>query len=140
MILSNGTPPPSERLTSFTPVSYEGATTRLWTDREYRTSTDVERLGGTTFLRIPRNEDRPILFRVARPTVVYLLANRSALSQLPGWSVLPDTVFVADVYPPRRMDVLLSRTVKEGHFVLKGPSGGPSHPLFYRVQDVIPLP
>jgi hypothetical protein len=110
---------------------YEGATTRLWSDRDYHTVMDVHRLEGLHFTRIGRREERHLLLHVMTTTTLYTLANHGRAQGLSGWSVLPDSVLIPDAYAPRSFDRLWQRQVGPGFYVVRNPLNGPSHPVFF---------
>ena len=113
-------------------VPYVDSTTAFWTDRSYHTFHTVARLKGLHFIPLARNEERPYRIDVQDGIEwVYTLANRDDLNGLDDWEVLPDTVLVFDAYAPRRFDVLLRNGLGTGVFMVKGPAGGPSHPVFF---------
>lgn len=115
---------------------YEGATTRLWSDRVYHTERDVPRLRGLHFARIGRREERPLLLLVDRSTTLYTLANHGRAQVLSGWSVLPDSVLIPDSYAPRTFDRVWQRQVGPGVYLVRNARNGPSHPVFFDASAV----
>lgn len=115
---------------------YEGQATRLWSDRDYRTVMDVQRLAGLHFARIGRREDRPLLLHVTTTTMLYTLANHDRAEGLSGWSALSDSIVIPDAYAPRTFDRLWQRQVVPGVYVVRNPQNGPSRPVFFDASAV----
>ena len=115
---------------------YEGQETRLWSDRDYHTVMDVQRLMGLHFTRIGRREERPILLHVATSTMLYTLANHDRAEGLSGWIELPDSVLIPDAYAPRTFDRLWQRQVGPGVYLVRNPRNGPSRPVFFNALEV----
>jgi hypothetical protein len=115
---------------------YEGAGTLLWTDRDYHTTTTVERLKGTVFTRIGRREHSPYYLQIKNATRLYTLANSERLEGLGEWTLLEDSVLVPDAYAPRTFDRVLMMDVEAGIYRMNNPAKGPSHPLFFDPANV----
>lgn len=115
---------------------YEGRTTRLWSDRDYHTVTDVHRLTGLHFARIGRREEQALLLHVTTPTTLYTLANHDRAEGLAGWSALSDSILIPDAYAPRTFDRLWQRQVEPGIYMVRNPRKGPSRPVFFNASSV----
>lgn len=110
---------------------YEGATTRLWSDRDHHTVKDVQRLKGLYFARIGRREERPLMLHVTTPTTLYTLANHDHAEGLFGWSARSDSILILHAYAPSTFDRLWQRQVVPGLYVVRNPRNGPSRPVFF---------
>lgn len=128
-----------ETATTLTPAPtgiYEGRTTRLWSDRDYHTVKDVQRLTGLHFARIGRREERALLLHVTISTTLYTLANHDRTEGLSGWRELSDSILIPDAYAPRTFDRLWQRQVEPGIYMVRNPRNGPSRPVFFDASAV----
>ncbi len=118
-------------------VIYEGAGTRLYSNRPYHTRDKVELLVGRRFCQTSRHGTDISLLRVLKPTLLYALGTEKSTLADAGWTRVDTQVFVKGVGV--HLNNLYAKRMPPGTYVVNHGYATTTTPLFWNIQDALIL-
>jgi hypothetical protein len=123
---------------------YDGNKTKLYNDRDYHTSENVEPITGYTFCKTGRHNKTYWAIKILRETELYLLGTKGPNFAKAGWNKVAKKVYVDA--PGLKLDSMFKKKFAPGVYIINSlpipkayPFSVTGLPIFWRAIDVAPL-